>query len=377
MKTLIFCLLALACSTAAFCQDKPGQDKPVEVAPAAPVTAAIQAPDYVLGIDDIIDISVLQPEKIQLTCTVAPDGSITFPYIGKVFVKGFNCADVQSEIQAKLADGYMMYPVAVVSLRESRSRKFSVYGQVARPGSYFVEGDKLPLLKAISMAGGMTAQGSSGTVSVIRPQADGKIEKIDVKINSAMDSSKDIEIKAGDTLTVAEDKFFVYGEVMRPGPFSLEENITVVRALSMAGGFNQPGASGKVKILRPKSGNNEFEVVEVKINSAMNTVDKDPVLIKSGDTIMVNEDKFFVYGEVMRPGNYPLEDNTTVLKAVSMAGGFTKYGSSSKVKVLTPRQGKPGYNTRKVNVNDVMAGNPDADLVLESGDIIVVSEGVF
>ena len=67
----------------------------------------------------------------------------------------------------------------------------------------------------------------------------------------------------------------------------------------------------------------------------------------------------------------------TVLKAISIAGGFTKFGSASRVKVLRPRENKPGYETIKINMKDVMDGNSEADLSIQSGDMVVVSEGMF
>ncbi len=86
---------------------------------------------------------------------------------------------------------------------------------------------------------------------------------------------------------------------------------------------------------------------------------------------------FTISGEINRPGTYPLGDNTTVLKAISIGGGFTRFGSSSKVKVLRPRKDRPGYMKIDVDVNKVMDGNAEADIVLEPGDIVVVSEGFF
>ena len=60
-----------------------------------------------------------------------------------------------------------------------------------------------------------------------------------------------------------------------------------------------------------------------------------------------------------------------------MAGGFTKFGSSSRVKILRPRKDRPGYMSIKVDLNAVLDGDAKADIVIESGDIIVISEGVF
>ena len=104
------------------------------------ITAApALAQQYTLGIEDIIQINVLQPEEISVTVTVAPDGTINFPYIGIVNVASKSLDVVQDNIQERLADGYMKYPVVSVTLVESRSRKFFVYGAVVKPGTYPLE----------------------------------------------------------------------------------------------------------------------------------------------------------------------------------------------------------------------------------------------
>jgi polysaccharide export outer membrane protein len=90
----------------------------------------------------------------------------------------------------------------------------------------------------------------------------------------------------------------------------------------------------------------------------------------------VSEGKFFVYGEVTHPGVYYMEDNITVLKAIAIAGGLSKFGSSGKVKILRPRL-DGGYETFRVNVKDVMEGNAESDIMLQPGDTVVVMEGLF
>ncbi|MFA5089544.1 MAG: SLBB domain-containing protein [Candidatus Omnitrophota bacterium] len=339
--------------------------------------------DYAVGVGDILEIVVLQPEKILATVAVAPDEGITFPYIGSIKVGGWTIARIQREIQHRLSQGYMKYPVVSVSLKESHSRKFSVYGQVTKPGTYPLE-DNLTVIKAISMAGGFTSPGSSGRVKVLRPKGDSpEYEKIETDINSIMNGAEgqeNIIVKAGDTLVVSEDRFFIYGEVRQPGSFPLEFNTTVLKAISIAGGFTQPGSSGRAKVLRLNEKGPGYNTIDADISfitgAGGSSKDAD-IIINPGDSIVVYADKLFVYGEVMRPGSYPLENNTTVLRAISMAGGFTSFGSSSRVKVLKPRKDKPGYETIKVNITAVMDGTAKEDALLEPGDIVMVTEEVF
>lgn len=165
--------------------------------------------EYVVGVDDVIDISVLQPEKLTSTVSVAPDGSINFPYVGSVQVKGETLTKIQETIQAKLGDGYMKYPVVAVSLRESRSRKFFVYGEVMKPGNYLLD-ENATVLRAISMAGGFNKFGSSSRVKVLRPNELGAgYATIRVNIKSVMDgdANADILLKPGDIIVVSEGVF--------------------------------------------------------------------------------------------------------------------------------------------------------------------------
>jgi polysaccharide biosynthesis/export protein len=181
---------------------------------AAQAPQAVQAPqqaapnEYAVGIDDVMDISVLQPEKLMTTVVVSPDGSIAFPYIGTVVVKGQTLAQVQQTIQDKLSDGYMKYPVVSVSLKESRSRKFFVYGEVMKPGTYYIN-ENVTVLRAITMAGGFSKFGSS-KVKILRPNK-GKpgysTVKVDIKAVMDGNANEDMLLEPEDIIVVTQGIF--------------------------------------------------------------------------------------------------------------------------------------------------------------------------
>ena len=162
--------------------------------------------EYTIGVDDLLEINILQPDKLSATVTVAPDGSITFPYIGTVYVKGMTLAQIEQQIQSKLADGYMKYPVVSVALKESRSRKFFVYGEVIKPGAYPLE-ENTTVLRAISIAGGFTKFGSSSRVKVLRQRKDPpgyETIKVDIKTVMEGNSDQDLVIQPGDVVVISE-----------------------------------------------------------------------------------------------------------------------------------------------------------------------------
>lgn len=196
MKRLILAVLAVfVFMGAAFAADKKEQ--------------AQEFAEYALGIDDVVDIHVLQPEKLGVTVTVSPDGSVNFPYIGMVRARGLTLTQLQEEIRRRLSDGYMKYPVVSVSLRETRSKKFFVYGEVLKPGTYLLD-ENTTVIKAISMAGGFTKFGSSSRVRVLRPKPDDAgYDSMRVNIGAAMsgDSKADVVLRSGDIVVVSEGVF--------------------------------------------------------------------------------------------------------------------------------------------------------------------------
>lgn len=164
--------------------------------------------EYKVGVGDVLTISVLRPENITIIANVAPDGTISFPYIGQVKVKGLSLSQIENLIQTKLSEGYMKYPVVTVSLKEPRSKKFFVYGEVVKPGAYFLD-ENTTVLKAISMAGGFTKFGSS-KVKILRERKDGKgykVIKVNIKAIMNGKSEEDILLQPGDIVVVSEGVF--------------------------------------------------------------------------------------------------------------------------------------------------------------------------
>lgn len=346
--------------------------------------------EYVIGIDDVLEISVLEYENLHTVATVPADGLISFPYIGNVQAEGKTLDEIKTEISNRLSDSYIKYPVVSISLIKSRSKNFFVYGAVNSPDAYPIS-DDMTVLKAISIAGGLTRDALYGKVNVRRPQKDKlEYESISIDIRGTMEGKSktgDMLLLPGDIVVVEpSERFFVYGEVTRPGRYLLEDNVTVLRAISVAGGLTPGGLYGRVNVRRSQKDKPGYEDIEIDIRGTVGGAGKTgdmPLL--PGDIVVVKpNEKFFVYGEVSRPGRYLLEDNTTVLKAISMAGGFSKYGSASRIKVLKPKKDEAvptgrqaGYETIKIDIKSAMNGSPESDILLQAEDIVVVSEGIF
>jgi polysaccharide biosynthesis/export protein len=172
-------------------------------------SAHINANTYRIGVGDILEVSIIQPDQATSRVTVSPSGEISVPYLGSIKVTGKSITQIQKTIQWRLAHGYLKYPVVTVTLVESRSRNFTISGEVVNPGTYPMRANTT-VLKAISIAGGFTRFGSSSRVKILRPRRDkpGYI-KIKVNLKAVMDgdAEADIEIQSGDIVVVSEGFF--------------------------------------------------------------------------------------------------------------------------------------------------------------------------
>ncbi len=175
--------------------------------PAAPATNA--RPDYVLAANDVVAVIVYQEEDLSAKVRVSKDGSIVLPLLGAVTVGGKTREAAARMIRDLLAEKYLVSPQVSLDIAEYAKRRFTVLGQVARPGSYEMPGDEsVNLLQAISMAGGYSRLGTGRGVNVQRGQgADKKTFKLDA---DAMAKDKDVkifEVEADDTITIGEKIF--------------------------------------------------------------------------------------------------------------------------------------------------------------------------
>ena len=167
------------------------------------LTIAAGIPDvYQLHQGDTLMISVWREDSLQKQVVVLPDGSITFPLIGRVEVAGLNTPEVERRISAKLKE-YLPEPVVTVVIVGIEGNRAYVTGKVMRSGPLIISGP-ITVLQAISLEGGFDKFADEGGIKVIRTKADSQeIFSVHYKdIISGKDMSTNIQLKAGDTVVV-------------------------------------------------------------------------------------------------------------------------------------------------------------------------------
>ena len=194
---------------------------------------------YTLASGDVVQIKVFGEDDLSLKIALNDEGNIAYPLLGELPVTGLTVRALERLIYDGLKGRYLINPKVSVSVAEYR--KFFVNGEVNNPGGYaYIPG--LTLRKAIALSGGMNERASDERIFIIH---DGDKKKESKKADMAM------LVFAGDIITVKEyKKIFVHGEVKKPGSYSYVPELTVRKAISLAGGLSDRGSSDKVSIIK-------------------------------------------------------------------------------------------------------------------------------
>jgi polysaccharide export outer membrane protein len=180
-------------------------------------------------------------------------------------------------------------------------------------------------------------------------------------------------------VTVAVEQYrsqrvFVMGEVRSPGPVALTGGMTLIEALSRAGS-TMPSASGEVAIVRARQGTKGpvlpgaepgTEILRASIRDLEGGAMRQNIELHDGDTIFVpRAETIYVFGEVKSPGSYSIQKDTTVLQALSLAGGLTENGAQGRIRTVRIVKGEK--KEVKVKLTDPV----------QPGDTIIVPERFF
>jgi polysaccharide export outer membrane protein len=177
-------------------------DTNVAASSAAPTNAR---PDYVLTANDVVHVKVYQEDDLEGRVRISKDGTIVLALLGAVNVGGKTREQAARHIRDLLADKYLVNPQVTMEIIEYAKRRFTVLGEVQRPGTFEMPGDEtVNLLQAISMAGGYTRLGTGRGVTVQRGRENFELNA------DAMAKNKDVkifEIQPDDVITVSQKIF--------------------------------------------------------------------------------------------------------------------------------------------------------------------------
>jgi polysaccharide biosynthesis/export protein len=145
-------------------------------------------------------------------------------------------------------------------------------------------------------------------------------------------------------------KFHIVGEVRTPGTYPLTGDMNLMEALARAGSAT-PTAAGEVLIVRAKTpdaadgptlpNRDDVDVTTIELKALQSGRLAQKFALRDGDTILVpRAESVYVFGQVRNPGAYPVQKDTSVLQALSLAGGVTDRGATGRIKIVRMIDGK-------------------------------------
>jgi polysaccharide export outer membrane protein len=259
---------------------------------------------------------------------------------------------VSAGAQGQSSPAYVIGPQDVLAIQ--------VFDQTDLGGKYTVEADgtiSFPLLGRVT-AGGMPLRHFESELK--KRLADGYF--VDPQVSVAVEQYR-------------SQRLFVVGEVRTPGPVPLTGGMTLIEALARAGS-TLPSASGEIAIVRARQGSDgpilppdagdDRSIVHAALRDLESGTMKQTLELHDGDTIFVpRAETAFVFGEVRSPGGFPIQKDTTILQALSLAGGVTEHGALNRVKAVRLVNGQRAEV--KVSLTDIV----------RPGDTIIVPEKYF
>jgi polysaccharide export outer membrane protein len=242
--------------------------------------AATETP---LGAGDVVRVTVYNNPDLTTETRVTDAGTITFPLVGTVKVADLSTAEAEKKIAGLLASGnYVKQAQVNLLVTVQQSQQVSVLGQVNRPGRYPIDSQR-NVLDLLALAGGVNADGAD-TVTVIRKRA-GQTSKDVVDVIGLVrgeTSAREYDLAANDVIYVERaPRFYIYGEVQRPGTFRLERTMTVLQALAASGGLTPRGTERGLRIKRRDSAG-QLQTIDAKHDD----------LVRPDDVIYVKESLF-------------------------------------------------------------------------------------
>lgn len=200
-KHLIIAILALASLVAGFAQT-PANGKAAP-APATSAAKSTSDPAYQIGTEDVLAINVWHETEMSRAVPVRPDGKISLPLAGEFQAAGQTPAQLEEAIRTKLQT-LMQNPQVTVMVQEVRSQRFSIMGEVNRPGAYPLNG-KMSVLEAIAAAGGLRDFAKTKKMYILRRTSDGSTTRVKVDYKGLVEGKVDdpaMTLQPRDTVVV-------------------------------------------------------------------------------------------------------------------------------------------------------------------------------
>lgn len=323
---------------------------------------------YVLGPGDQVVIDVYGASQNTHQLTISPEGTVTVPGYGPIYVSGMTVAAANGKIRSTLGSRYASSKVKL-SVGQTRTIMINVMGEVRTPGTYTLSAFST-VFHALYRAGGINDIGTLRNVKVYR---NGKlITVVDIYeyiLNGRL--AGNVRLQDGDVVQVGPYDCLVgvIGNVKRPMFYEMRKNESVATLLKYAGGFTGDAYKKAVRLVRQTG--ERYSVFNV------DEFDMSSFKVDDGDAVSVDgmlnryENMVEVKGAIFRPGQYRLGGEVTSVRGlIERAEGVTEDAFTAHA-VLHRMKADRSLEVVSVDVQGILAGTVP-DIPLKNEDVLFI-----
>ncbi len=323
---------------------------------------------YVLGPGDQVVIDVYGASQNTHQLTISPEGTVTVPGYGPIYVSGMTVAAANGKIRSTLGSRYASSKVKL-SVGQTRTIMINVMGEVRTPGTYTLSAFST-VFHALYRAGGINDIGTLRNVKVYR---NGKlITVVDIYeyiLNGRL--AGNVRLQDGDVVQVGPYDCLVgvTGNVKRPMFYEMRKNESVATLLKYAGGFTGDAYKKAVRLVRQTG--ERYSVFNV------DEFDMSSFKVDDGDAVTVDgmlnryENMVEVKGAIFRPGQYRLGGEVTSVRGlIERAEGVTEDAFTAHA-VLHRMKADRSLEVVSVDVQGILAGTVP-DIPLKNEDVLFI-----
>jgi polysaccharide export outer membrane protein len=212
--------------------------------------------EYRVGVGDKLEITVFAHEDLNKVVEVRSDGTINYPLIGVLSVAGKTTLEIDTHLTRLLGKDFLVDPQVSVDVREYQSQWVTIIGEIRQPGRYVLKRN-MRLIDLLAEAGGATKEAGDEILITRRRERDGPPDQMAldrVKLLSGDSQEANVLLSHGDIVALPEKRvFYIRGEIARPASYFLEKGMTVMKAITVAGGLSQFANRKEIELLRSRA----------------------------------------------------------------------------------------------------------------------------
>ena len=280
--------------------------------------------NYVMGPDDVLNITLTGQNEAEMTAKVNPDGNINMQYAGLVSVNGLTIEQATARIRMKLGQVYPMLKSGqtklTVSMDAYRTISVFIIGEAERPGKYAVS-SLASLFNVLYLSGGPTENGTLRDIRLIRNNK--TVASFDLyEFLQRGSFSQDIRLEDQDVISfpVHGKRVQIDGQVKRPAIYELQEKETLGKLLEYAGGFGDSAYTDRLKVMQRMGREKVLKDVDAAVFASYLPSHSDSIYAERISPAF--ENSLTITGAVYRPGKYGFQEAMTLNRLIEKADGL-------------------------------------------------------